>query len=167
MGREIRKVSAIWEHPSRDGQFIPLFDRDFETEAREWIDNCVAWDNGTHQIFKDHPEYKNDYPSYWQYDGGPPDEKFYRPKWDEKERTHYQMYETVSEGTPVTPHFASKEELVDYLVKYGDFGDQKRGQGGWDRKNAESFVQMGFALSGMVAIKDGKANILEPRDGGI
>ena len=69
------------------------------------------------------------------------------------------MYETVSEGTPVTPPFATKEELVEYLIEHGDFWDQKRRKEGntimpcdpWTREQAETFVNdTEWAPSGMI-----------------
>ena len=66
------------------------------------------------------------------------------------------MYETVSEGTPVTPKFATKEELVEYLVTRGTFYD-----GPWKRKVAEAFVKEEWAPS--MVINGGK--IYEPKDG--
>ena len=60
------------------------------------------------------------------------------------------MYETVSEGTPVSPVFETKAELVEYLVRHGDYWDQSRGDGGWDRKSAEGFVDKEWVMSGMI-----------------
>ena len=62
--------------------------------------------------------------------------------------TWWQVYETVSEGTPVTPPFETQEELVEYLVANGDFWDQsRRAKGGssmpcgpWPREQAKKFV---------------------------
>jgi hypothetical protein len=105
--------------------------------AREWLDNAIAWDKGTHPGVA---ENKADCPFYWQYHGDPPNPEYYRPKWTDDERTHIQMYETVSEGTPVTPVFASKRELVEHLVVHGDDWDAARGDGGWSREAAEKFA---------------------------
>ncbi len=78
----------------------------------------------------------------------PPDPEYYRPQWGEGLATWWQVYETVSEGTPVTPPFATREELVEYLVENGDFWDQARRKRGWtitdcapwSRATAEKFV---------------------------
>lgn len=59
----------------------------------------------------------------------------------------WQVWETVSEGSPVTPAFATRGELIDYLVAVGDAWDQKRGEGGWKREAAESFVETEWAPS--------------------
>lgn len=173
MGREIRRVPADWEHPKiskpdwQTGQMVedyqPLFDRPFEIEAREWMDKAIAWDQG---LDSDCDKYKPTHPFYWQWAGQPPNPAYYRPKWT-SEPTHYQMYETVSEGTPVTPHFATKEELIDYLVANGDNWDQKRTTegrqktAGWSRKNAEDFVNREYAPSMIIT----SSGIFTARDG--
>lgn len=156
MGREIRRVPANWEHPQEECRhwprcqgdelkhhYHPIYDGDFETRAREWLDNCIAWDNGTHKVLQERPELKEKCPYFWQWDGNPPDADYYHPKWESAE--WYQVYETVSEGTPTTPPFATKEELIDYLVEHGDFWDQERGEGGWLRENAKQFVEREWA----------------------
>lgn len=55
----------------------------------------------------------------------------------------WQLWETVSEGSPISPVFASKEELVDYMVK-GDGWSHE-----WTRSQAEAMVEEGFTLSGL------------------
>ena len=113
--------------------------------------------------------YKEDEPhrAFCDWHGRFPDPDYYRPRWDESLAVGYQVYETVSEGTPVTPVFATKEELVEYLVKHGDAWDQKRGDGGWTRQNAERFVSAGHACSLTVErTADGTVDIKGPRDGG-
>ena len=66
-----------------------------------------------------------------------------------KKMTWYQMYETVSEGTPETPAFETKEELVDYLVEHGDFSYQRSPEifGKPSREAAKAFVDQGYAPS--------------------
>ena len=75
------------------------------------------------------------------------------------EHTWYQVYQTISEGTPVTPAFSNKEELIEYLVEHGDYWDQRRGHGGWDRVAAEQFVDRGYAPSMIIQINDEEAEI--------
>lgn len=60
---------------------------------------------------------------------------FYRPEWTE-EPTHYQVYETVTEGTPVSPVFASLDEMQVWLIKQG-----------FSEKAAEKFIETGWAPS--------------------
>lgn len=56
----------------------------------------------------------------------------------------YQVWETVSEGSPVTPAFETANELIEYLVKYGD---NEGKSGGWTREAASKFVGVGYAPS--------------------
>lgn len=173
MGREIRRVKAGWEHPQKteynpynrkqETFYQPMYDRDYETAAAEWKKEFYEWENGERARLT--AEYGEDYGEYWDYSGNPPDKEYYRPKWAPEEMTHFAVYETVSEGTPVTPAFATKEELVDYLVNNGDFWDQRRGDGGWLRENAERFVETGFAMSMVVIQTEAGAEIKAPRDG--
>jgi hypothetical protein len=154
MGREIRRVPPNWEHPKKEvfdplvramtKRYQPLFDRPFAPAMREWIADWEAWEAGTHEDFAAHSK---DCPNYWDWSSGPPDPHYYRPNWKEGEATWWQVYETVSEGTPVSPPFATPDELVNYLATHGDFWDQKRGDGPWDRRNAETFVKAGWAPS--------------------
>ena len=156
MGREIRRVPPDWEHPryTKDdaersaliGKYRSLHDEDFETASEEWLQNCLLWKEGKHpdQIGKDRASYKY----YWQLAGNPPDPLHYRErKWTPEEATHFQVYETVSEGTPLTPVFATKQALIDYLVSFGDFWSQHEGKGGWPKENAERFANDEFAFS--------------------
>jgi hypothetical protein len=179
MGREIRRVPANWEHPKRkcphepwrggcseakaNGGLCsqPLNDDDFDTALTEWLAGYELWKKGEHEAQKDYPHWLED--KYWEYAGAPPDPEYYRPKWETAE--WYQVYETVSEGTPVTPPFATKEELIEYLVEHGDFWDQNRGDGGWNRKAAEHFVNAGYAPSLVSVVSKDGVQIKAPRDG--
>lgn len=155
MGREVRRVKKGWEHPKKEDypeQYQPMFDESYDEACQKWYYECVK-SGGKH--------IGSDGETYWHHDwvGNPPDEKYYRSEtWTEDEKDHYQMYETVSEGTPLSPVFATKEELVNFLCTEGDFWHKKP----WTRKNAESFVEIGFALSGIMA----NGRIYEPHEQG-
>lgn len=183
MGREIRRVVPNWEHPKqeradyRTGQMVedyrPLFDSDFETEMQDWMDELAKWLNGGFQEKLE--QYANDpelainenepMREFCEWHSSPPDPDYCRPRWDDDDRTWIQVYETVSEGTPVTPPFPTPEELVDYLATHGDFWDQQRGDGPWSRENAETFVSRGWAPSLIVNHTATETTIKEPRDG--
>lgn len=153
MGREIRRVPPDWEHPreacrhspwaggcedakAHGGRcYKPLLEGDFLIAAREWLDQCLAWEDGTH---KDAAKYKEEYPFYWQWDGGPPDEESYRPMWPAETATHFQIYETVSEGTPISPVLPSSDAIIDWLVAQG-----------YSRTASDAFAKSGWAMSGM------------------
>lgn len=152
MGREIRRVPGDWEHPkyTREnsrrsdeiGKFMPLHDQDYETAAEEWMKGLDLWRQGKHE---DQPSKYSRY--YWEYDS-PPDEETHRArKWTEAEATHYQVYETVSEGTPITPPMPTKEALVDWLCTNKDYW----GKGPLTRKQAEAFVEDEYAPSLMIS----------------
>ena len=104
MGREIRRVAANWNHPTDEkGNYIPMHSS-FpynETEIQEGLRD--GW-------------LKGQSPNYGV---------AVMPQWPEAQRVHIQVYETVTEGTPVTPHFGTKEELAKYLSENGDFAYQK------------------------------------------
>ena len=164
MGREIRRVPGDWQHPKftredaphsgRIGDYRPLYNEEYHEACAKWYADAAA--------------FKPDEFSRWhhEYAGPPPDEQSYRDRaWTPEEATHIAVYETVSEGTPVTPAFATPEELIEYLVQHGDFWDQKRGDGGWKRENAESFVGRGWAPSLMVNRSETGTTIHSPRDG--
>lgn len=119
MGRECRRVPADWVHPQRaDGRegYQPMFDWSFKEQADNWLANCVLWSKGEHEDQLSHPEYRAKYPYYWQWSGPPPDEEWHRPDWPNEIRTHYQMYEDTSEGTPISPVFATPEEVASWCV---------------------------------------------------
>jgi hypothetical protein len=40
------------------------------------------------------------------------------PQWPTEERTHWQMYETTSEGTPISPVMESPDALADWLATH-------------------------------------------------
>jgi len=149
MGREIRMVPPNWEHPKRayTDNYMPMHDRTFADALAEYIENYDAWKNKTHEDYDESISF-GDYFGAIGPDG-------YRPEFKE-EPTWYQVYETVSEGTPVTPPFETKEELVEYLVKKGTFWDQQRvrsgkqSNAGWDRQGAKQFAEYEWAMSGMI-----------------
>lgn len=152
MGREIRRVPPNWEHPrytadnARDrraiGQYISMYDQDYDSAAREWMDEFQLWLRGEHD---GQTKYKTETKYFWDYHGGPPDEGSYRPAFTE-EPTWYQVYETVSEGTPVTPPFATTAELVDYLVSVGEMAGTRYNRK-YSRAAAEKFVETEWAPS--------------------
>lgn len=176
MGRELRQVPPNWEHPvverrsGRDG-FQPMRNERFEDAAAAWKAKFAAWERGERPNYCDADDAKME---FWEWSGGPPEREYYRP-WRDEEATWWQVWETVSEGTPVTPPFATKKELVDYLVANGDFWDQSRRKEGrtsipcdpWSRKAAESFVHgAGWAPSLVVDSKGVRSGVEAMHDGG-
>ena len=174
MGREIRNVPPNWKHPEHSddnrrarGQLQPMYDQTFDERFAEWL---VEFDRVRSGKLTDIE--RECYPrglADWLIDEGQPvDPAYYRP-WQDDEATWFQLWETVSEGTPVTPPFATKQELADYLAANGDDWDRSRcndlhtcrlfgltpGKPGWGKERAERFV-FGAGWAPSLVIADGK-----------
>ncbi len=148
MGREMRMVPENWEHPrNEDGNLIPLRKPEaYERDARDHRICAAAW------LSEEGGEYAAEHGQYtfaammrykrgggqlecapipgttrWSdgWTGPRPMREDYMPDWPASERTHCQMYETCTEGTPISPVFASPEELARWLTDTGAsaFGD--------------------------------------------
>ena len=105
MGRQVRRVPADWNPPK--GQ--PHYDQDYDAAVQEWKDGYEKW--------KTHPASTTR--EYWDWYGNPPERRYYRPKWTEEQRTHFMMYQTTDEGTPMSPAFSTPEELARWLADTG------------------------------------------------
>ncbi len=79
-----------------------------------------------------------------------------------EERTWYQFFEDTTEGTPCSPPFETKEELIDYLcTESGEgsfYSDNNRPV--FSREVAEKFVNDGYAPT--FVIKKGRTLFLPP-----
>lgn len=115
MGREVRRVPPDWRHPI-DGTYpdgsprhVPLFDG------------------------SDYERHKGD--SAKDGDVPAPKEEDYMPRWCPEEATHCMMYETCSEGTPISPAFTTPEALARWLADTGAsaFGSSTATYEGWLR----------------------------------
>lgn len=119
MGREVRRVPSNWEHPKNEqGQYIGLCSRDLL--------------------------------SYWDEEDGEntPDMNSFMPDWPKEEMTHYQMYETTSEGTPISPVFADPESLARWLVENdaSAFGNMTQTYEWWLRIAKEDTTSVGLMI---------------------
>jgi hypothetical protein len=156
MGREVRMVPPTWEHPKdADGRFIPLYGDSYSERLHEWEEGAAKWERG----------YVRDYAtggwrprdgyatsgSYEDWDGARPQPEEYMPDWPERERTHFMMYENTSEGTPISPPFATAEELARWLSDTGasSFADMTATYEQW-----LSTIRRGFAVSAV--LEDGQ-----------
>lgn len=150
MGREVRKVPADWVHPSyepytgRQG-FKPLHDGD---------DYQAAHDGFIQMLSEDGLQAAIDY-------YGCPDKGDYMPLWKPEERTHFMMYEDTSEGTPISPAFATPEELARWLADTGAsaFAKDAASYEAWLRVCNGGFapsavVRGGQMISGVAALAD-------------
>lgn len=154
MGREIRKVRKGWEHPTDDnGEYKPMHEEYYGDAVAEWINNHQLWLKG------EHPDQKKDstvdYKFYAEWDGDCPDIEYYnKEKWTEEEACCFQMYETVSEGTPVSPVFDTLDELEVWIIEnlnYSKNAAHQFCQSGY----APSFITMGGVVKDGIEVHDG------------
>ena len=134
MGREMRRVPKNWQHPTEfsrnnDVRFKPLFEGPWEEHAARWDEDNWHWEagedrhwgrNGEPDTWKAvDPDYLIDCPTYEEWDGPRPVPEDYMPTWTPEEATYYMMYESTSEGTPISPAFETPEELALWLADLG------------------------------------------------
>lgn len=142
MGREIRMVPAGWEHPRDDkGELIPLHGWSFSGAMRDWEKDMKAGDAN---------------------ESDRPNQDRYMPEWPDEQRTHLMMYETCTEGTPISPAMETPEQLAKWLYdnKASAFGSMTATyeewlrvcRGGW-APSAALIPGRGF-ISGVSAMSD-------------
>lgn len=151
MSREVRRVPPDWEHPRMKNGFRyyghtevalqPMFDESYRAAKERYDAGLLRWKQG-----EDPGQQRRGLPKteaeYRDYHGGPGDRNYYRPDWPEESRTAYQVYETVTEGTPISPVFADREDLIAWL------GQPQALMGigrpvAMDRAQAERFIEHG------------------------
>ncbi len=156
MGRQVRMVPPNWQHPMMSdgsGRLQPMYDRLFADVHAEWLSEFDRVRRGELDAIERECYTKPGMIplNEWLRDAGhPPDPAYHRP-WRDDEATWVQLWETVSEGTPVSPAFATPAELVDYLVDGGDDWERERAAESrrerirWTRKQAEDFMARGYS----------------------
>jgi hypothetical protein len=126
MGREVRRVPADWQHPKHfaaglrgpEERYKPLFQGHlYESGVNEWDEECAKWKAGWRPDYCTDDEHKN--MTYEQWSGQRPHRDDYMPNWPIEKCTHLMMYESTSEGTPISPAFATPEELARWLADNG------------------------------------------------
>lgn len=139
MGREIKRVPLEFDWPL--GYVWPGFLLHMCEAEMHWATK------------KEYPEYCEDCKHFALLSGlvddrsGCPNVKIYPPKGD-----GWQLWETISEGSPITPVFATADDLVDHMCR----PDPKESPIPWDtgysREAAENFVkELGWAPSLVVS----------------
>lgn len=150
MGRKVRRVPADWQHPKNDkGGFIPLFGQSYAKAAADWDEGARQWDMG----------FRDGYSAGWiakeaditgtyaEWAGERPLEEDFMPDWPDEQRTHIQMYEDTSEGTPISPVMQTPEELAHWLADNGAsaFGGMTATYDQW-----LATINRGFACSAVI-----------------
>lgn len=138
MGREVRMVPPDWVHPKVDRHgridYQPMFNEKFSKVFAEWLETFDRFRAGN---LKDYERevYPRGLADWLQDEGMPPNPAYYMPEWPDAERTHYMMYEDTSEGTPISPAFATPEELARWLADTGasSFAGQTASYESWLR----------------------------------
>lgn len=155
MGREVRRVPADWQHPKDSaGRYIPLRGGSYAKAAARW-DECFAkWSEGLRDDWNGGwktREPDENYP-YEDWDGPRPVASEYMPDWPDEQRTHLQMYEDCSEGTPISPVIETPEKLARWLADNGAsaFGDMTATYEQW-----LATIRRGFAVSAMFSPETG------------
>ena len=131
MSREVRKVPENWEHPKRsDGRYIPLFEG-YNEAKKEFTEMYEA--KGLQETLD------------WL--GSAPNTEGYMPEWNDEEKTHFQMYEITSKGTPKSPPMPDAESLAKWLFdnNASSFGSMTATYEQW-----LSMINAGWAPSAIV-----------------
>ena len=133
MSREVRRVPLDWRHPVEPNPHWRL------QQAGRWRRGDLEPTlHGPEEMFtpllggaRDEDEDEADYmPDFGDADLG------------------WCLYETVSEGTPVTPVFATAEALIEHLCTVGQDWDQVPMR----RASAEAVVRAGHTLGSMAVV---------------
>jgi hypothetical protein len=117
-------VPVNWQHPKdENGDYIPLLRQEFQHAHYEWWQGFQKWKLGLVKGYGKEPwVQQGDYYSGMRYSdhaGPPPSPDGHMPSWATEEATHFMMYENTSEGTPISPAFATGEELAHWLADTG------------------------------------------------
>jgi hypothetical protein len=132
MGREVRRVPKDWEHPKDDKGYIPLFKgEDYAQRDEEFWKQLEDWENCRGD--EDMLAFMESGGSFLAWVGEAPNQKDYMPNWPVEQRTHWQMYETTTEGTPISPPLMNPDALAQWLADNGAsaFGSLTATYGQW------------------------------------
>lgn len=114
---------------------LKVYDDDGETIVLEFFPTTVD-EIKEHETFED-------------YTGGEPKPEDFMPDFDVPEAERgWCLYETVSEGCPTTPVFATAAELIEHLCTVGEDYDQKP----YRREAAERLVGDGSSMGSFVKL---------------
>lgn len=114
MGYELRRVPADWQHPidCSDGSYIPIHHEHYTTARRRYAANLKQWMAGKHKEQQKYPGLKLSAPEklnekefeQWYMANPAKHKETFNPRHLKLEECEYfQMYETTTIGTPVSP----------------------------------------------------------------
>lgn len=128
------------------GRLLPIFDENYLEALNKWWAEHRLFQEGKHPdqlagSLSDSPKIKY----FAQWHGDPPAVDTYRFYRDE-ECTHFQFYETVTEGTPLSPVFETLQQLEDWMVAVGECAGTEYAKK-YSREGAKAFCASGWAPS--------------------
>jgi len=124
-----------------DGEtFIPMHDQTFDEACVEWESYLLQWISG------EYPNQPDDMPqtgpAFDEWHGPKPSQRqnstTFRPTFDEAP-TSWQVYETITDGTPVSPVFEQVNDLYRWLISDGGR------DGAWNEIDALEVVECALA----------------------
>lgn len=146
--RAYRALEVKWA--KGDDAFRPLHDQDWLSAWRYWQRGNFVWYSlkplawvitmlGVRCGY-DADGYPRMHTGSWEDHAGPvPLFMDYRPRWKNKHRTHYQLYENTSEGTPISPVCKTLGELAAWCALWCDVkkrevwnGTEDMGESDWN-----------------------------------
>jgi hypothetical protein len=137
MAREVRRVPPTWEHPrDAEGDYVPLLDG-YRAAGRAWDERAAQWDAGLSwdervEAFVPKEAAAEPY-SFAEWEDDRPLPEDYMPCWDPEEAPWVQMYETATDGTPISPPRPTPALLAQWLVENQAliFGSQEASYEAW------------------------------------
>jgi hypothetical protein len=132
MSREVRRVPADWVHPKLNDGYGEYYhdgtprlrglNTDFSKRLADWKNEKDHWEAGNYPSYISEESRQDAMAgrlSFEEYYGDAPKRQDYMPEWTPEEATHFQMYETCSEGTPISPVMETPEALALWLAANG------------------------------------------------
>ena len=165
MGREVRRVPPDWKHPRRGRNYVPLFEGPWEAAAERWDRDAAQFAKGKWHDGDPLPDSAAGL-TYAEWDGERPKREDYMPTWSAEETTHWQMYETTTEGTPLSPVMPTPEALAHWLADNGanTFADMTTDYETWRRMIGVGNTPCGIIIGGARSVSGVEAAAHEAQE---
>jgi len=108
LSREVRCVPMDYNPPQDErGHWCPVLDKHYEPALRKWQEGKRRWESGEDPKAVEYPQY-----SWEEWSGEAPDPDYYYPgeAWPADAVMGIRMYESVSEGTPISATYPDTAE---------------------------------------------------------
>lgn len=109
LSREVRRVPLDFEHPRNSRGLQPIFNAFYVPTVRDWLKRRDAWMMGERPEWFTEREGKPY--TFEEYEDNGPDPDYYYPgeSWPEGAELGICMYESVTEGTPISRIYPDTE----------------------------------------------------------